>query len=134
MLTYAVSARRIDASGSLAQVRGAELVMDTGISGRTDAFNPAELLLAALCACIIKGIGRVTPLISFDLDGVEVSVSAERQDAPPKIVRITYDLAVSTSESDQRLELLHTNVKKYGTIFNTLAAATEVSGTIRRLG
>lgn len=134
MLTYAVSARRIDASGSIAHVKEAELLLDTGVAGRKDAFNPAELLLAALCACIIKGIERVVPLISFDLDGVEVSVVAERQDAPPKIVRITYDLAVRTSESGQRLELLHTNVKKYGTIFNTLAAATDITGTIRRLG
>jgi hypothetical protein len=40
--------------------------------------------------------------------------------------------SVDTEESDQRLDLLHRNVLKYGTISNTLAAATTLSGTIGR--
>jgi len=39
---------------------------------------------------------------------------------------------VDTDETDQRLELLHKNLRKYGTITNTLAGATELVGTIRR--
>jgi hypothetical protein len=49
-----------------------------------------------------------------------------------KIVSIDYVLTVETGESDQRLELLHKNVRKYGTISNTVAAATELNGVIRR--
>lgn len=133
MLTYSLAARRLDANGSLATTKKAEVLLDTALSGRDDALNPVELLLAALAACMIKGIERVRPMIHFEFDAVEVTLGAERQDAPPKLTRITYDLAVSTSEPDQRLELLHTNVKKYGTIFNTLSGATELVGTIRRL-
>jgi len=33
---------------------------------------------------------------------------------------------------ERRLELLHTNVRKYGTISNTVAKATKLEGTIRR--
>ena len=55
MLEYRVEARRIDAHGSAATTKQATLTMDTDIAGRRDAFNPAELLLAAVAACMIKG-------------------------------------------------------------------------------
>jgi uncharacterized OsmC-like protein len=134
MLEYAVQARRIDAHGSVATTKDATLVLDTDLKGRLDAFNPAELLLAAVAACMIKGIERVTPMLAFELRGVEVKLRAVRQDSPPKIVSIDYDLIVDTSESDQRLELLHKNVRKFGTIYNTVAAATALDGRITRSG
>jgi uncharacterized OsmC-like protein len=132
MLEYSVAARRLDASGSLAMTKQAEITLDTGLAGRPDAFNPAELLLAAIAACMIKGIERVTPMLNFELRGVEVKLHAVRQDAPPKIISVDYQLIVDTDESDQRLELLHKNVRKYGTISNTIAAAAKLEGTIGR--
>lgn len=131
-LSYDVEARRIDAHGSLANTKQAEIVLDTDVAGRPDAFNPAELFLAAIAACMIKGIERVTPMLKFQLRGVEVRLHGERQDAPPKMVSVNYELIVDTDESDQRLNLLHTNVRKFGTIFNTVAEATKLEGTIRR--
>jgi uncharacterized OsmC-like protein len=132
MLEYHVTARRIDEHGSLARCKEAEITLDTDFAGRADAFNPAELFLAAIAACMLKGIERVTPILKFDLCSVEVSLHGVRQDSPPKMVRVEYTLTVDTDESDQRLELLHTNVMKYGTIYNTVAASTELAGTIRR--
>ncbi len=35
------------------------------LCGRPDAFNPAELFLAALAACMIKGIERAIPMLNF---------------------------------------------------------------------
>jgi len=99
-----------------------------------DAFNPAELLLAALTACMIKGIERVTPVLKFRLRGVEVRVHGVRQDVPPRMESIDYELIVDTDEDDRRLELLHENVKRYGTVFNTVAPGTALSGAIRRAG
>ncbi|WP_287849491.1 OsmC family protein [Acidiphilium sp.] len=133
LLTYDVTARRIDAHGSLAATKQAEIVLDTDVGGRPDAFNPAELFLAAIAACMIKGIERVTPMLKFDLRGVEVRLHGVRRDAPPKMESIDYELIVDTDETDQRLELLHTNVRKYGTISNTVAEATGLDGTIRRM-
>jgi len=132
MLEYSVSARRIDSHGSEATGKAARLVLDTDMAGRQDAFNPVELMLASLAACMLKGTERVIPMLAFDLRGVEVALRALRQDAPPKIIRITYDLVVDTDESEARLDLLHRNLQKYGTIYNTLAGATDLSGTIRR--
>jgi uncharacterized OsmC-like protein len=132
MLQYHVNARRLDAHGSVATAKSAEITLDTDLAGRNDAFNPAELFLASIAACMLKGIERVTPMLHFSLRRVDVRLTAERQDAPPKIVAVSYELVVDTDETDQRLELLHTNVRKYGTIFNTVAAATKLSGAIRR--
>ena len=134
MLEYHVEARRVDSHGSVATAKQAEITLDTDVAGRVDAFNPAELLLAAVAACMIKGIERVTPLLGFSLEGVSVRLHGVRQDSPPKLVAIDYELIVETGESDPRLELLHKNVRKYGTISNTVAAALPLTGTIRRHG
>ena len=131
-MTFAVTARRNDAHGSMARCKDAEVTLDTDLAGRADAFNPAELLLAALSACMIKGIERVTPILKFDLRGVEVRVHGVRQDAPPRMESITYEILVDTDESDYRLELLHNNVRKFGTVFNTVAPGTELTGVLRR--
>lgn len=132
-MTFNVYAHRIDAHGSLAQCKAANLTIDTDLAGRADAFNPAELLLAALAACIIKSIERVTPILHFQLNGVEVNIIGIRQDIPPKMESITYEIIVETSENDHRLALLHDNVKKYGTVFNTIVTGTALSGVIRRM-
>lgn len=132
MLDYHVSARRIDSHGSEAEAKAARLVLDTDLAGRDDAFNPAEMLLASLAACLLKGAERVMPMLRFDLRGIEVSLHGVRQDSPPKMVRIDYEIVVDTEESDQRLDLLHRNLRKYGTISNTLADAVDLAGTIRR--
>ena len=132
MLNYRISARRVDGHGSIAMAKSAQVALDTDIGGRDDAMNPVELLLSALAACIIKGIERVAPMIHFSFEGVELELEAVRQDVPPQLVSIDYRLLVGTTETDQRLELLHTNVRKYGTISNTVAAATVLAGVIRR--
>ncbi len=132
MLEYRVSARRLDAHGSEATTKQATLTLDTDLQGRPDAFNPAELFLAAIAACMIKGIERVAPMIHFQFDAVDVKLHGIRQDAPPMKVAVNYEIIVETAEEDRRLELLHTNIRKYGTISNTVAKATKLEGIIRR--
>jgi uncharacterized OsmC-like protein len=133
-LSFQVTARRTDAHGSVARCKDAELSLDTDLAGRMDAFNPAELLLAAVSACMIKGIERVTPILKFQLRGVEVRVHSVRQDVPPRLESIDYEILVDSDESEQRLTLLHDNVRKYGTVFNTVAPGTRLSGVLRRAG
>jgi len=131
-MDYHVIATRLDEHGSEARTKDAVIVLDTDVKGRKDAFNPAELLLASLAACMIKGIERVSPMLQFQLRGVKVAIHAVRQDSPPLITEIHYELMIDTDETDQRIELLHTNVRKYGTISNTIARSTRLEGTIRR--
>jgi len=131
-MTFHVESRRVDSHSSLSRCKNAEIALDTDMAGNPDAFNPAELLLAALSACMIKGMERVVPILKFQLRGVEVIVDGVRQDVPPKMESIRYEIIVDTDESEQRLALLHQNVKNYGTVFNTVAPGTDLSGVLRR--
>jgi len=134
MLEYHVTAERLDAHGSIVRCKDAAITIDTDVNGRPDAFNPAELLLAAVAACMIKGIERVTPILKFNLRGVNIRLHGVRQASRPKMISIDYEIIVDTDETDRRLALLHENIRKFGTISNTVAAVLELVGTLRRAG
>ncbi|MBG9390203.1 OsmC family protein [Caenimonas aquaedulcis] len=131
-LEFEVTARRVDAHGSEARCKEAVIALDTDLAGNPGAFNPAELLLAALSACIIKGIERVVPILKFSLRDVRVHVHGVRRDVPPRMESIAYEIVIDTDEPDRRLDLLHDNVKKFGTVFNTVSPGTTLTGTLRR--
>lgn len=131
-MQFDVVSVRLSAHGSEARCKQARIPLDTDLAGSPQAFNPAELLLAALSACMIKGIERVVPMLKFRLRGVEVRVHGVRQDVPPRMESIRYEIIVDTDEDDRRLALLHDNVRKFGTVFNTVAPGTDLSGVLRR--
>ena len=132
MLEYTIAAATVGPLRAVARCRDAEIELDTDPAGRAEAFNPAELLLTAVAACMLKGIERVAPMLRFGWRGASVRVHGVRQDAPPRMIRIEYELVVDTDERDARLELLHRNVRTYGTVSNTIAAAVELTGVVRR--
>lgn len=133
MMTFKLEAARTDSNGSVVSAKDTELVIDTSMAGRTDALNPVELVLAALAACILKGIERVAPTLDFTFSKAEVSLVAHRPEQEARIADVTYVIRVSTDETDGRLELLHKNLQKFGTIYNTLKQGTELTGHIERL-
>jgi uncharacterized OsmC-like protein len=132
-LSFDVRANRIDDQSSVAFCKKTSINLDTNLAGSTDAFNPAELLLAALSACIIKSIERITPILKFNIKKVEVKIHGIRQDVPPKMESINYTILIDSDESDHRLELLHENIKKFGTVYNTIAPNTLLTGSIIRM-
>jgi hypothetical protein len=69
---------------------------------------------------------------NFRYRSVEVRLHGIRQDNPPFISSISYEIIVDTDEDDRRLDLMHRNVRKFGTVSNTIAAATKLHGTILR--
>jgi hypothetical protein len=76
VIEYRVHAGRIDAHGSLALAKEAEVRLDIDLAGRRDAMNPVELLLSALAACLLRGIERVVPMLHFQINGAEVQLEA----------------------------------------------------------
>ncbi len=128
---------RYDARGSVSAggagrllAHGLDVAFD-GTAGRVDDLpGPADILSASLCACILKNVERFAQMLPFRYESASVEVSAEREEPPPRIVRVSYHLRVITDEPPARVELLHRNLRKFGTISNTLAAACELSGTI----
>ena len=93
--------------------------------------GPAHLLASALAACVLKNVERFGHMLPFDYSAASVDVTLERQNSPPRIIRSSYTLDVTTDEPAARCLLLHRNVKKFGTISNTLALASELSGSLR---
>lgn len=92
--------------------------------------GPADLLTAALAACILKNVERFGQMLHIDWSEARIEVLAERQDTPPKITGLRYRLEIDTDADDRRIELLHRNIRTHGTITNTLAAVCDVSGEI----
>lgn len=93
--------------------------------------GPADLLCAALSACILKNVERFSHVLPFAYVSATVKIVAEREEPPPHIARMRYELVVVSDETEARVELLHRNLQKYGTITNTLSKACDVRGTIR---
>ena len=130
MMTFRVSAHRTDASSSKVRSKQAEITIDTSMAGRLDALNPVELLLGSLSACLIKGIERVAGTIGIEYESVDVSLTAHRPFDEARIDDITYLVTIETNADQNKLDLLHKNLMKFGTIYNTIKIGTNLSGSI----
>lgn len=128
--TYRVHARRDGPGVSTASTRSAELRFDTGVDLADALFGPADLLAAAFAGCLLKGVERFSHLLPFRYEAASVEVELEREERPPRVVAVRYELRVTTDEPPHRVELLHRNLTSFGTIYNTIAAACRVSGEI----
>lgn len=92
--------------------------------------NPAELLLGAFTACCLKNVQRFSELLGFEYAKARIEVVGERQEKPTKIVGIRYVIHISSEDEKLNLKLLHRNLQKFGTIYNTLKEVCEVSGEL----
>lgn len=92
--------------------------------------GPAELLASAFAACLLKNVERNSQLMPFSYQGAHVDVRARRQDSPPRFIAIDYELRLITDEPDHKVELLHRNLRSFGTVYNTLAAVCDVQGRV----
>jgi len=131
-MKYFVRSKFADGEGR-ALCKNAAIPFDAALDSRSDTFNPAELLLAAVAACMTKGALRAAKFNNFEIRAVEVHLKGTRQEAPPRMARIEYELLIETDEPDRRLELIHHNVLKFGMVTSTVAAGTELTGHVMRL-
>jgi uncharacterized OsmC-like protein len=130
-LTYTVRASTL-AHGTAQVDAGSEAIrFDSSWASEPSGLpGPAELLAGSFAACLLKNLERAGQLLDFRYGSAEVGVTARRQDDPPRFVEITYELRVATDEPTRRLDLVHRNLQKYGTVYNTLAAVCDVHGTL----
>ncbi|HZD69892.1 MAG TPA: OsmC family protein [Actinomycetes bacterium] len=130
IMRYEVDAEVIRPGVSAAWCKDAALEFDSSAGQNPALFGPAELLAAALAACVLKNVERFSQILHFDYQGARIHVTAERTDRPPWIVRLHYLLRVVTEDSPHRAEPLHLNIQRYGTITNTLTGACQVTGEL----
>ena len=95
-------------------------------------FHEAELLIAAVAACVLKNMERISPLIHFEYRSVTISLFGDRQDSPAKMASIEYEILIDSDESEHKLDLMHDNIRKFGTVYNTVAPGTELSGVLKK--
>lgn len=131
--TYSVTAKNVKNDCSEVIFGKSDIIFDSGKNRNLDFIGPAELLCSSFAACTLKNVSRFSEMLPFQYEYAEVEVIAERHDSPPSIEKIFYRLKIKTNEDDHRVELLHTNIKKFGTIFNTLAKALHVEGEIIKI-
>jgi uncharacterized OsmC-like protein len=77
-----------------------------------------------------EDVERFSGMMPFTFSNATIQVEAEREGPPPRIARIRYVLTIHTDEPERRVDLLHRNIARYGTIYNTLAATSDVTGEI----
>lgn len=129
-MTYAVRARIVSPGRSEILTKASRIDFDSSPGMGEELPGPAEFLASAFAACLLKNVERFSQILSFRQSGASVHVEIERQDSPPRFTRFTYELRVITDEDERRVALLHHNLKKHGTVFNTLAGVCEVTGEL----
>jgi uncharacterized OsmC-like protein len=129
---YEITAYSEAGSGTAtAHSKSSDIIFDAGSLPDPDLPGPADLLAIAFGACVLKNVSRFSELLRFSYGDATIHVTAEREEgSPPRIARIHYRLNITTDEPERRVDLLRRNIERYGTIYNTLAASTEVSGEI----
>jgi len=130
IMRYSVEASVVQRGLGRAVSREASIEFDTSVEQSASLMGPADLLASAFAACVLKNVERFARMLSFTYDTASIQVTLERQDRPPRITSVQYALHIVTAELPHRVELLHRNLVKQGTIYNTLAAACPVSGSI----
>jgi len=133
MTTFHVSATRLDPHLARVSNDTASVSLGIDMAGNEDALNPMELLMGALAACMLKGINRLQPLLDVTVDAVNIEITSTRRDAPPGVESMHYRIVVDSPDSDQKLALLHENLRKFGTVTNTIAQGTTLTGELVRL-
>ena len=106
-----------------------ETVVPFGVTKGSELPSPADLLVSAFASCCLKNVECFSEFMHFDYQSASIKVEATRQDKPPKIDTIQFQLTVKT-ESKINTDLLMRNLKKFGTIYNTLDQVCEISGVL----
>jgi putative redox protein len=131
--TYAVHVRRQDVKHAVATTREFSLTIGANRGDASAGFNPVETLLSALGSCLLTSLQMVAELSRVPVAGMAIQLTGVRQDQPPQLVSVTYQLTVQTPVAEDRLTRLVETAKRNSTVFQTLALAIPVSGTVERI-
>ena len=132
-MNYSVKATSVGNQNASIQIK--QSTIDFGITAESsDSLpNPAELFLGSLSACILKNVERFSNLMQFDYSNAEIIIGAIRQEKPPKMDEIHYVLKIYSQDANLNLDLLQKNIEKFGTIYNTVKATCDITGTIEKI-
>jgi uncharacterized OsmC-like protein len=131
---YHVSARTDSSGAAVIDAAGSPILFHPAWDASVEGLpGPAELLAGALAACLLKNLDRARCTLGFEYDAAEVDVTVERQERPPRFVAMAYTLRVTTDESEGRVALMHSHLRQFGSVYNTLASVCHVQGSVEAL-
>jgi len=130
MLSYKIIAHSNKGGEAFTEANHTSVNFDASSRRKDNLPNPAELLLTSLAACLLKNVERFSEILKYDFTKAIIEVNGTRNDSPPFMSEITYKLKVQSNMDEKKLNLLHKNILKFGTITNTLAKATHLTGNI----
>lgn len=119
-MSYAVTVTRQDERQAVAAARGHELTLNIKKGDGSAGFNAAETLLAALGACMLTNINALAAKMRLQLNDAQMQFTAVRQDEPPILTEIKYELLLDSPEPPEKLEELYRLSVKWGTVTSTL--------------
>lgn len=128
-MKYSVTAS--STKSGIGQIEAKENQYTFGIhKDRNEMAGAAELLLGAFAACCLKNVERFSSLLDFEYKNAEIQVEGVHQEKPPMMKEIHYTLRINSSDENLNPDLLHKNIRKFGTIYNTLSQVSEINGEI----
>ena len=132
-MKYSIKASSTATKNAAVNVKESEIMF--GITPETADIlpNPAELYLGSFAACALKNVERFSIIMNFEYSKAEITVSATRLKQPPRMDEIIYELSVYSQDESLNIDLLHKNIEKFGTIFNTVKASCSVMGEIKKI-
>lgn len=133
MLEYEITASVLSGGKAKAVVNKSEIIFDA-TSGRDNVLpNPAELLLTSLAACMLKNIQRYSEILNIPYRKAIITVHGIRNDNPLFMKTITYTIEIDTDADERKIEVLHKNILKFGTITGTLSKVCELKGSMHKI-
>ncbi len=130
MLEYQINAESKAGGIALANTKEITIPFDATAESGDHLPNPAELFLSSFAACILKNVERYSQKLHIPYRKAQITVKGWRTDVPPAMVKVEYTLTILSSANLRQIDLLHKNIKKFGTIYNTVANSCDVSGNI----
>jgi putative redox protein len=130
MQTYQMMVHRLDSLHAESFVRDFGFV--TGIQRADPSAGPnaVETLLSALGTCLLTNVNTLMEQMHLAIADTRVELTATRQDDPPLITSIRYQLILVSPEPRIRLETVFELAQKWGTVTNTLARAVKLESEL----
>lgn len=119
-MAYAVTVTQQDEYRAIATAREHELTLNIKKGDGSAGFNAAETLLSAVGACILTNINAISAKMRLQINDIQIHFTAVRQDEPPILTQIQYELILDSPEPPDKLEELYHLAVKWGTVTNTL--------------
>lgn len=127
---FNVSVTNQGGSHAIAQARSHQITVNVKKGSGKAGFTAAETLLAALGACLLTNINAIGEKMHLQIDEARVEFDAERIDDPASITKISYNLILKSTESQEKLQELHDLARKWGTVTNTIANGITPQGEL----